>query len=106
MKSDLDITAQEIRDEHKKGADTDTLWKMFKARLQTSMETNIPTFMLKKRQSQPWITPTIKKMLKKKQRLFKRATGQAAESTRNTVAQSCVEQNGSSSTGSTEFRVQ
>ena len=33
----------------------------------------IPTFMLKKRQSLPWITPTIKKMLKKKQRLFKRA---------------------------------
>ena len=73
MKSDLDITAQEIRAEHKKGADADTLWKMFKARLQTSMEANIPTFMLKKRQSLPWITPTIKKMLKKKQRLFKRA---------------------------------
>ena len=36
------------------------------------MEANIPTFMLKKRQSLPWITPTIKKMLKKK-RLFKRA---------------------------------
>ena len=66
MKSDLDIAAQEIRDEHKKGADADTLWKMFKARLQTSMEANIPTFMLKKRQSLPWITPTIKKMLKKK----------------------------------------
>ena len=65
MKSDFDITAQEIRDEHKKGADADTLWKMFKARLQTSMEANIPTFMLKKRQSLPWITPTIKKMLKK-----------------------------------------
>ena len=73
MKSDLDIAAREIRDEHKRGADADTLWKMFKARLQTSMEANIPTFMLKKRQSLPWITPTIKKMLKKKQRLFKRA---------------------------------
>ena len=73
MKSDLDIAAQEIRDEHKRGADADTLWKMFKARLQTSMEANIPTVMLKKRQSLPWITLTIKKMLKKKQRLFKRA---------------------------------
>ena len=72
MKSDIDIAAQEIRDEHKRGADADTLWKMFKARLQTSVEANIPTFMLKKRQSLPWITPTIKKMLKKKQRLCKR----------------------------------
>ena len=44
MKSDLDMAAREIRDEHKKGADADTLWKMFKARLQTSMEANIPIY--------------------------------------------------------------
>ena len=78
MKLDLDITAQEIRDMHNREADANTLWLKFKECMQESIDKNIPSFMLKKNNSLPWLSPQLKKMLKKKQRMFKKA-----RSTRN-----------------------
>ena len=73
MKTELNSLEQEISEEKRKGADVNTLWTTFKDRLQSSIDKNIPTFMLKTRHSLPWITPQLKRMLKKKQRLFKKA---------------------------------
>lgn len=73
MKTDLDVAALAVAEEHKKGKDVDTLWSTFKAHLSETMETNIPTFEFKPSQSLPWLNLSLKKMLKRKKRLFQRA---------------------------------
>ena len=78
MRSELNSTAQEIKVLQDNGADANTLWLKFKTQLQKSIDTNIPSFMLKKNNSLPWLSPHLKKMLRKKQRMFKKA-----RSTRN-----------------------
>nr|KAG5694853.1 hypothetical protein BaRGS_028781 [Batillaria attramentaria] len=73
MKSDLDNTAQIIAGEHKEGKDAESLWTTFKTSLFNSINKNIPSFMLKQSSTLPWITTPIKRLLKRKKRLFQRA---------------------------------
>ena len=48
-------------------------WSMFKTKLQSTIDKYIPSRMTSSRQHLPWITPTIRRMVKKKQRLYNRA---------------------------------
>ena len=73
LKSDLDSAAKEIEDGSKLNLDIDSLWNKFKSSLLTSLEKNVPSFMLKPKSRLPWLSANIRKLLKKKQKLFKRA---------------------------------
>ena len=48
-------------------------WSIFKAKLQTTIDKHIPSKMTSSRQHLPWITPSIRRMIKKQQRLYNKA---------------------------------
>ena len=48
-------------------------WSVFKAKLQSTIDKCIPSRMTSSRQHLPWITPTIRRMVKQEQRLYNRA---------------------------------
>ena len=54
------------------GKDVDKLWTTFKNLLNTSMEANIPTF-LPRPSHLPWLTAPLRRMIKRKKRMFQRA---------------------------------
>ncbi|MGL1889688.1 MAG: hypothetical protein OCD76_24455, partial [Reichenbachiella sp.] len=57
----------------------DDMWSSFHSEMMRLQEEFIPSKMVKPQQSLPWITPAIKRKLKKKQKLFKvRSTSKAA----------------------------
>jgi len=73
MRLDLDAANKSINDDHSKGADVETLWTTFKTALTATMERNIPSFTLRQSRSLPWLTAPLRRMLKRKKRLFGRA---------------------------------
>ena len=73
MKIDLDDAAESIARDQKAGKDVEQLWSTFKKSLLSSINANIPTYIHKNTTSLPWINVKIKRILKKKKRLFKKA---------------------------------
>ena len=73
MRTDMEEAAHTLEDQDKEGADVNTLWSTFKSLLNKSIDQHIPSFKLKSKNSLPWLTPQLKKLLKRKQRLYKKA---------------------------------
>lgn len=67
---DLNIT---INEKHRNGNNVQALWDTFKELLFKTMNSNIPNKEIKSRNRIPWIKHKERKMLKKKQRLYKQA---------------------------------
>jgi hypothetical protein len=55
------------------GNNVNILWNTFKTKLLESLEKNIPSKEIKENKNIPWIRRKEKKMIKKKQRLYKQA---------------------------------
>ncbi|CAC5368405.1 unnamed protein product [Mytilus coruscus] len=70
---DLKHTLEEVKEKHHQGAEVHQLWDTFKSQLQNTMNTNIPNKKIRSRNNIPWIKHKQRKMLKKKQRLYKQA---------------------------------
>jgi len=73
MEADMNDAAKDIEDAQAAGADVETLWSTFRDSLSNTMKRNIPTFTLKQSQSLPWLNASIKRLLRRKKRLFQRA---------------------------------
>ncbi|CAG2210038.1 unnamed protein product [Mytilus edulis] len=71
--TDLKHTLEEVKEKHHQGAEVHQLWDTFKSQLQKTMNTNIPNKEIRSRNNIPWIKHKQRKMLKKKQRLYKQA---------------------------------
>ena len=73
IKLEADNISQEITNGAKEGLDVDTLWTTFKNGILKSLKENIPILSITSNNSVPWLNTFLKRMLKKKKRLFKRA---------------------------------
>ncbi|XP_071178013.1 uncharacterized protein [Mytilus edulis] len=71
--TDLKHTLEEVKEKHHQGAEVHQLWDTFKSQLQKTMNTNISNKEIRSRNNIPWIKHKQRKMLKKKQRLYKQA---------------------------------
>ena len=70
---DLSKLNNNIETMTKEGINVNILWKTFKTKLFESLEKNIPSKEIKGNKNIPWIRRKEKKMIKKKQRLYKQA---------------------------------
>ena len=70
---DLKKTDKTIKEEQQKGANVHQLWDTFKKDLFETMDKNIPNKEIRSRNSIPWIKPKHRRMLRKKQRLYRQA---------------------------------
>ncbi|MCS5550755.1 MAG: reverse transcriptase domain-containing protein [Gammaproteobacteria bacterium] len=73
IENDLNNLQNIVNDKDQQGADVQELWDTFKKNLFESMDKNIPNKEIKSRNTIPWIKKRERKMLKKKQRLYKQA---------------------------------
>ena len=73
LKKELDKAAQTVVNQYNNGDCVATLWTSFRTLLQKAMDRSIPSRLQKKRTSLSWLTHSIQKTLKRKQRLFRRA---------------------------------
>ena len=79
-RADTDSLKKVISDSWNKFLHTEPLqkcvednWKYFKDMTTTAMQHHIPTKMLSGRWNIPWLTPALRKMMRKKQRYYNRA---------------------------------
>ena len=71
IKLDLEKIHSDILNIYNK-SDVNTLWELFKTRLINSIQANIPSKMLTYKHRLPWITNSLRKLINKKNRLYKK----------------------------------
>ena len=71
INKDLNTLNEIVEEKQKNGADVHQLWDIFKKHLFGTMNNNIPNKEIKSRNNIPWFKRKERKMLKKKQRLYK-----------------------------------
>ena len=83
MRRDL----QELESSYKDSGDqtTEELWHDFKSTLRNSMDNNIPTKTPKKRDSYPWITPEIRKLIRRRDRKYREQKKRGTEELKQEV---------------------
>ena len=64
---------QDMETQYKAGADAQSLWDMFKNGIMKATHNHVPSHTLKIKGGYPWINRSIKRMLAKKRRLYKKA---------------------------------
>ncbi|XP_063442405.1 uncharacterized protein LOC134722713 [Mytilus trossulus] len=89
---DLKHTLEEIKEKHHQGAEVHQLWDTFKSQLQKTMNTNIPNKEIRSRNNIPWIKHKQRKLLKKKQRLYKQARKTNKRSNYRSFQKECTKQ--------------
>ena len=70
LKDDMNNAADIIEEEKRAGKDVDKLRTTFKNLLNASMEATIPTFLLRPTRTLPWLTAPLRRMIKRKKRMF------------------------------------
>ena len=73
INKDLNTLNEIVEEKQKNGADVHQRWDIFKKHLFGTMNNNIPNKEIKSRNNIPWVKRKERKMLKKKQRLYKQA---------------------------------
>lgn len=73
IETELETLGDQIRNEAPRHNSPEPLWKLFKSKIEDIMKKHVPSKLTSPRFSLPWITQEIKKMLKKKQRLYNKA---------------------------------
>ena len=73
LKANISELSQEILRFCHRGLSVQDLWDRFKTDLNTAINTNIPSKMMKSNHSAPWITLSVKRLMKKKACLYKKA---------------------------------
>lgn len=73
LKSDIQEIEERINTLKDNKADVNTTWTEFKSSLLSAIEKNIPSILKRSSSCLPWINRTIRKLLRKKKRLYKQA---------------------------------
>ena len=72
IKKDLKAESDAIIHDYNSGSSAPNLWNRFKESLQSNIDKNIPSSPAKRHCSLPWLSPSLRRMLRQKQRLFQR----------------------------------
>ena len=72
IKKEMNDTHQKIKELAANGSSTEELWLIFKTNLNQSVTNHIPHKMAKQKDSLPWLTPTVRKLIKRRDRLYKK----------------------------------
>ena len=73
LNEDISKTSTRIKQMYKQGSSVQEMSDTFKKELFQSMDKHIPTKEIRSKNSLPWITHKIRKMFKKKSRLYQQA---------------------------------
>ena len=73
LKANISELSQEILRLYHRCLSVQDLWDRFQTDLNTAINANIPSKMMKSNHSAPWITKSVKRLMKKKARLYKKA---------------------------------
>jgi hypothetical protein len=65
--------------ENQNHMDVNDLWNYFKNSTTDSIKKNIPTKSIGNKTALPWVTPQIKKLINKKNKLFKKKTSNSED---------------------------
>ncbi|CAG2234422.1 unnamed protein product [Mytilus edulis] len=68
----MNDTHQKIKELAANGSSTEELWLIFKTNLNQSVTNHIPHKMAKQKDSLPWLTPSVRKLIKRRDRLYKK----------------------------------
>ena len=72
MKEEITETHKNIQKLEANGGTVEELWLLFKTRLNQSVIDHIPHKTAKQKDSLPWITPNIRKLIRRRDRLYKK----------------------------------
>ena len=73
IRKDMTSLSTEVCSMPKDSKSVEDMWSTFKSGIQTSMDRNIPQRMCRRKDVLPWFTHKLKRMVKRKARLYKRA---------------------------------
>ena len=73
LNQDIKKISAEIEDMVKENTDINTIWETFKNRLHAAIDEHIPSKIFKKKNNVPWMTRSLKRMLRRKERLYRAA---------------------------------
>ena len=89
LKKDLETNSNSITQDYNNRSTSSDLWNKFKNSLQTAINKNIQSSLMKKRSSLPWLSPSLHRMLRRKQRLLQRAKQTGNWNTCRNMKKSC-----------------
>ena len=72
MRSDMKTTLNNVVTVSQNGGTADDMWNCFKNDLKQSITENIPQATAKAKRNLPWLSPEVKKLIRKRDRLYKR----------------------------------
>ena len=72
IKSEVNVTHRKIIDLASTGGTAEELWTLFKSDLESSISTHVPHKTAKPKDSLPWLTPEIRRLIRLRDRLYKR----------------------------------
>ena len=73
LKMDEGKISEDFERKNLDGTDINSLWSEFKERVNNSVESNVPSKVIRKRNISPWISPKMKCHQRRKQRAYNRA---------------------------------
>ena len=86
--------------EEKSTASTEELWTLFRDKLQTAIKGHIPHKQARVKGNKPWVSPALRRLIKKRDRVFKKMRKQGTEELKQ-QNKHCVEKFNDSSGGHT-----
>lgn len=73
LDADLAKMSLEVQEAYDCGADVETLWTVFKDSIKMAVDKHVPSRMSGKKKNIPWLNADIRKLLKRKKRLYAKA---------------------------------
>ena len=70
IKSEVEMTHQKIRDSASRAGTAEELWTLFKSDLEHSISTHVPHKTAKPKDSLPWLTPDICRLIRRRDRQY------------------------------------
>jgi hypothetical protein len=80
LRSHMSSFATSFNRQFDEGSPVNTMWSAFKGELHSAMDKYIPTKMARSKDKAPWVTPELRKLLKKQTKLFHKQRGSAKAS--------------------------
>ena len=72
VRSHMETSWASLSQDYITGSSADTLWNWFKDTLEAGLKEHVPTRLSTKRDHKPWMSTTLKKMIKRSKKLFRR----------------------------------
>ncbi|CAC5407296.1 unnamed protein product [Mytilus coruscus] len=72
IKQEINETPQKVKELAANGCSAEELWLLFKSKLNQSVTNHIPHKIAKQKDSLPWLTPNVRKLIHHRDRLYKK----------------------------------